>query len=312
MRRHGLKRVSRRWGDALVRVEWDRLEALLADHYRAAGYRVEHVGTGASRQEFDGGIDLKLWKDDAYLLVQVKHWNAYKVPHNEVHQLIGLMVNQGASGAILVTSGEFTKAAIEAGARNGNVQLVDGEELRQMLGELPEAAPVPTTWGAGPRQALGRRSGDGWLEEAFAKELSRGGQKSQRSVASELGKAIVPELVLGLIKLVGMALVLVFVYKTFNGALKSAMPSSSQVQSEPRSVTQSIPRQIRQAPRADAPTVQSTQPQGYIRACRELIDAPSGTYMDHCTKARPPSAAGDAAGERKDAMEVLRATTPSM
>lgn len=139
MKGHGLKQVRNRRDDALARVRWDKLEALLADYYATQGFRVEHVGTGGTRQRFDGGIDLKLRKDDQYILVQCKGWNAYQVPHNEVHQLIGLMVNEGATGAILVTSGEFTRAAIEAAAKSGYVQLVDGDDLREMLGPLPES-----------------------------------------------------------------------------------------------------------------------------------------------------------------------------
>src|SRR5690606_13499031 len=130
---YGLKNVRNRRTDALARVAWDQLETMLAAYYRGQGYRVEHVGTGATTSRFDGGIDLKLRKDDAYVLVQCKHWNAQQVPHNEVHQLIGLMVNESATGAILVTSGEFTRAAIEAATRQGHVQLVDGDDLRAML-----------------------------------------------------------------------------------------------------------------------------------------------------------------------------------
>ena len=102
----GLKSVRNRRDDALSRIGWDRLESLLAEHYRHEGYAVEHVGTGGTGRRFDGGIDLKLRKDDAYILVQSKHWNAKQVPHNAVHELLGVMVNEGASGAILVTSGE--------------------------------------------------------------------------------------------------------------------------------------------------------------------------------------------------------------
>lgn len=135
----GLKNVRRRHTDALTQVRWDRMEAILADYYRAQGYAVDHCGTGNSRSRFDGGIDLKLRRDDAYILVQCKHWNAKQVPHNDVHQLIGLMVNEGATGAILVTSGEFTRAAVEAAVKHGHVQLVDGDDLRCMLGPLPDA-----------------------------------------------------------------------------------------------------------------------------------------------------------------------------
>lgn len=137
----GLKSVRNRRNDALSRIGWDRLEHLLANHYRRAGYHVEHVGTGGSGRRFDGGIDLKLRKDGACVLVQSKHWNAYQVTHNAVHELLGVMVNERANGAILVTSGEFTRAAIEAATRHGHVQLVDGDALRAMLGPLPELEP---------------------------------------------------------------------------------------------------------------------------------------------------------------------------
>lgn len=134
----GLKNVRTRRTDALTQVPWDQLESLLAVYYRGQGYAVDTCGTGASGARFDGGIDLKLRKDDSYILVQCKHWNAKQVPHNDVHQLIGVMVNEGATGAILVTSGEFTRAAIEAATKQGHVQLVDGDDLRAMLGPLPE------------------------------------------------------------------------------------------------------------------------------------------------------------------------------
>ena len=135
-----LKNVRHRHADALAQVSWDRLEVILADYYRAQGYAVDHCGTGNTRSRFDGGIDLKLRRDGAYILVQCKHWNAKQVPHNDVHQLIGLMVNEGATGAILVTSGEFTRAAVEAAVKHGHVQLVDGDDLRDMLGSLPGMA----------------------------------------------------------------------------------------------------------------------------------------------------------------------------
>src|SRR5688572_9580764 len=109
-----LKPVSHRRSDALSRVAWDQLETLLANYYRSQGYQVDHVGTGATGAQFDGGIDLKLRRDDECIVVQCKHWNAMKVTHNAVHELLGIMVNQSATGAILVTSGEFTDAAIEA------------------------------------------------------------------------------------------------------------------------------------------------------------------------------------------------------
>ena len=128
---YGLKNVRSRRDDALTRVGWGQFESLLATYYRGQGYQVEHVGTGGTRARFDGGIDLKLRQGAQYILVQCKHWNAKQVPHNDVHQLLGIMVNEGATGAILISSGEFTKAAIEAATRQGRVQLGDFGPVRR-------------------------------------------------------------------------------------------------------------------------------------------------------------------------------------
>jgi restriction system protein len=137
MRGYGLKNVRQRRDDALTRVGWDQLELLLAAYYRGRGYAVEHVGTAGARSRYDGGIDLKLRRGDEYVVVQCKHWNAKQVPHNDVHQLLGVMLSEAATGAIFVTSGEFSAYAVESAARSGRVQLVDGEALRAMLGPLP-------------------------------------------------------------------------------------------------------------------------------------------------------------------------------
>ncbi|RYF31390.1 MAG: hypothetical protein EOO23_02710 [Comamonadaceae bacterium] len=136
---NGLKNVRNRRDDALARVDWKQLERMLADYYRGRGWSVDHVGTGAGRSRFDGGIDLKLRRGSEYVLVQCKHWNAKQVTHNAVHELLGIKVNQRATGAIVITSGEFTRAAKEAATREGHVQLIDGDALRVMLGPQLDA-----------------------------------------------------------------------------------------------------------------------------------------------------------------------------
>lgn len=140
---HGLKNVSHRHDDALSRIGWADLERLLATYYREVGWWVEHSGTGGTGVKFDGGVDLRIRRDAEVVLVQCKHWNAKQVPHNAVHELLGVMVNEGATGAILVSSGEFTRAAVDAAQRHGHVKLIDGETLRGMLGPLPEPEPPP-------------------------------------------------------------------------------------------------------------------------------------------------------------------------
>ena len=164
----GLKNVSQRHDDALSRIDWAELEQLLVAYYRDVGWWVEHVGTGGTGARFDGGVDLRIRRDAEFVLVQCKHWNAKQVPHNAVHELLGVMVNEGATGAILVSSGEFTRAAIDAAQRQGHVKLIDGAALRTMLGPLPEPispaqAPAPPARPAAMRPPVARPQANRWL-----------------------------------------------------------------------------------------------------------------------------------------------------
>lgn len=223
----GLKPVSQRRDDAVSRVKWDQLEVLLADHYRSHGYEVDHCGTGGTRSKFDGGVDLRLRRGGELFLVQAKHWNAYKVAHNDVHQLLGLVVNEDAVGGILITSGEFTKAAIEAAARQGRIQLIDGEELREMLGPLPDealvpaeddrtAAPVTTAAGAFAANAAERLV-------AAAEDRIRHRGSLRRTAAKSASHA----LILLLVKLAFAGLVMILLLSGINKALDGIQRSAA-------------------------------------------------------------------------------------
>lgn len=214
----GLKAVSVRRDDALSRIKWDRLESVMADHYRHCGYEVDHCGTGASGSKFDGGIDLRLRRSDEYVLVQCKHWNAYKVTHNDVHQLLGIVVNEGATGGILVNSGEFTKAAIEAATRLGKIKLIDGDELRQMIGPLPDEPQQ-----AGPIRAHGVSSNATTFAANAAERLVAAAEYRVRhgSVRRTVNDAAVSTLTAGLIKLAFAGIVVLVFIVWVNNAFDS-------------------------------------------------------------------------------------------
>ncbi len=142
---YGLKNVHNRRRDALAQIDHKQFEVLMAEHYAGRGWAVEHVGTGSGGRMFDGGVDLKLRREGEYVLVQCKHWNAKQVTHNAVHELLGIKVNEGATGAIVITSGEFTTAAKAAAARQGHVELIDGDALRAMLGPLLSSVSEPAS-----------------------------------------------------------------------------------------------------------------------------------------------------------------------
>jgi hypothetical protein len=152
------KPVRLRWDDSLTRVGWDDFERRVAEYYRGQGYRVEHTGTGATFGMSDGGIDLKLFRGGEYTVVQCKHWNAGQVPHNAVHELIGVMHTQGAQRAILISSGEFTDHAMRSAEKYMPIQLIGGAEIRAMLGPIPEMdMPSSSARGEVPSWVVERR-----------------------------------------------------------------------------------------------------------------------------------------------------------
>jgi restriction system protein len=298
--RQGLKRVAHRRDDALTGVRWDRLEHLLASCYRDAGYQVAHVGTGATAGRFDGGVDLELRRNGRLLLVQVKHWNAYKVPHNDVHQLIGVMVNARADGAIVVTSGEFTRAAIEAAARNGHVQLIDGDELRGMLGPLPDVPPAA----AHTADTLAAQVGERLLNAALSRALPAG-RKAARSYARAAGMAL-------LLKFAALCFLLLVAYQVIQGLSRNL---NLRLQSVDRSAVVMPPR-YEASPSVAPSRAAIAAPPAAHNFCIER-DRRTGATVDRCVEhaTRPkPTLAEVRESQRKAdaAMEVLRASTPEM
>ena len=302
----GLKPVARRREDALARVGWDQLEGLLAAWYRSEGYEVEHVGTGATGARFDGGIDLKLRRGEQFIVVQCKHWNAMKVPHNAVHELLGLMVNHGATGAILATSGEFTKAAIEAAQKLGHVQLIDGDELRVMLGPIrePAAAFAAVRMGTaeGAPVAIARRVGERLLSAAEDRIRYGSGGKGRRAATRSLAWLLALKLMALLLFLAIALLAWQFIVRTIQ---PTVTPASSGTAVAP-------------AP-TQAPATSTASSTGFKQPgdpCREIIDAKSGSYIDRCTQpaAQRPAAASTREQQRRaeEAMKVIADSTPEL
>jgi len=296
-----LKPVRNRRSDALSRVGWDHLETLLAAYYRSEGYDVEHVGTGATGAKSDGGVDLKLRRGEQFVIVQCKHWNAMKVPHNAVHELLGLMVNHGATGAILATSGEFTKAAIEAAQKLGHVQLIDGDELRMMLGPIRDPAPAfdAVRIGAanGAPAAVARRIGERLLSATEDRIRHGGAIRAQRTAARSVAAVLAMKLVATLAFLALLAVLVQFIVHTIHSTL-----------------TPPTPRAQVAAPQLPTQTVAIAGAQ--LDACREVIDAPSGTHIDHCLRPAKPKTQALSAREQQrraeDAMRVIADSTPEL
>jgi hypothetical protein len=305
---HGLKNVRTRRTDSLTRVAWDQLESLLAIYYRGQGYRVEHVGTAATGSRFDGGIDLKLYRDDQYIVVQCKHWNAKQVPHNDVHQLLGLMVNEGATGAILVTSGEFTRAASEAARKLGHVQLIDGDDLRVMLGPLPEppVAAAPLDAVASGAKALATHAGERLLRAA--EDRIRSGGRRGGGVGHVASRA----LLLILLKFALAGGVMVMFWLGMQGVIGTLQQSAARrAAAIPASHARPLP--MPQSPGNGGVTQAATG--NTVGSGAEVIDGYTGTTIEDTGRpARQPTPAEIRESQRKadEAMRVLEASTPEM
>ncbi len=126
---------------------WETFERLVCEYYRQEGFWVERRG-GAKP---DGGVDLEAYRDGELILVQCKHWKAWKVGVRHIRELRGVMAHEGARHGVLVCSGEFTQEAQDF-ARQNNVELVDGNRLSEMIrrgqeartrNRPPEAPPAP-------------------------------------------------------------------------------------------------------------------------------------------------------------------------
>lgn len=287
-----LKPVSQRRDDALARTDWAEVERLLAKHYGDAGFVVDHCGTGSGASRYDGGIDLKLRRGEQYVIVQCKHWNAMKVPHNDVHQLIGLMVNEGATGATLVTSGEFTKAAIEAASRHGHVQLVDGDDLRAMLGPLPEPKAVSPSLEdlrhsalAQGAKAAARHVGERLLDAA--EERIRGRKRGSRALRVS-ARVFILKAVLGLVVPVVVAIL-------FMGMVKNILQPAASVATPANSAPMQSRSPVRQAPAAPA-----------------AIEFVEQDPVPYASPQPTPEEIREQQRKAEEAIKVLEATTPEL
>lgn len=114
--------------DAIKSLSWQEFESLIGEYYRRKGYSVFEMGGDAP----DGGIDLLATKNGEKLVIQCKHWKAFKVDVKIARELYGVMVDSTASGAVLITSGDFTQPVIDF-VKDKPIELIDGPKLAKLM-----------------------------------------------------------------------------------------------------------------------------------------------------------------------------------
>jgi Holliday junction resolvase len=277
----GLKQNRTQWRDGLSRTSWQDFERLLARHYREEGYEVEHCGTAGKSSRFDGGVDLVLRREGETVLVQCKHWNASQVPHNDVHQLLGLLETRQAQRAILITSGEFTTAAREAASRTQRIQLIDGLALRSMVDprHIPESGPGETVTPGSEWAPVAEKAIDAYMH---VKTGGRWGKR--RQTKDEALKEVALKLLFGAI----VALIAFLFIRSQLNTLQSNLtaPGTRPAASEPRT-----------SPSASNPTPRP---------------APVQPERFEASPPMTPEQLKEWERKNAEAMEVLERTTPSV
>ena len=117
--------------NSLESLEWDQFEVLVGEIYRRKGYSVEISGGDGA----DGGIDLKLTKDEETSIVQCKHWKTYKVGVKEIREFFGVMASDRINQGYFVTTGEFTQDAW-AFAENKPIALIGRADVNRAILEV--------------------------------------------------------------------------------------------------------------------------------------------------------------------------------
>ena len=117
----------------MASVSWAEFELVTAEVFRRLGYAVEvSAGLGA-----DGGIDVKLTKPGELVLAQCKQWKVFKVNVKEVRAFYGVLVSEGATRGVFVSSGEYTRDC-RAFAEGKPIELLGPAEIARLVNAVQQ------------------------------------------------------------------------------------------------------------------------------------------------------------------------------
>lgn len=114
---------------AIQTLSHKQFESLVAEAYDRLGYLVlEH-----SAFEEDQGVDLVLRKSANLYLVRCRNRQSREIGVEVVRRMYSLMYDRQASGAIIITSGAFSRDALRFAA-DKPIELLDGRQLVELIG----------------------------------------------------------------------------------------------------------------------------------------------------------------------------------
>ncbi|NOT00900.1 MAG: restriction endonuclease [Phycisphaerales bacterium] len=131
--------LDRQSGVASIRrMSWREFESLMAEAYRRQGFTVEERGGGGA----DGGVDILLRRNGETVVVQCKHWKAWKVGVRTVREVYGVMTAIGATRAVIAACGAFTGDAVRF-ATGRPIELLDGESVWRLVQSVRSGDSTP-------------------------------------------------------------------------------------------------------------------------------------------------------------------------
>lgn len=104
-------------------------EELIGELFRKAGYKVN-----VTKKSGDQGADLVVEKDGVCTAIQTKRY-AGSVGNTAVQEVVAAMKYYDCDKSMVITTGVFTKGALELASRNG-VQLVDKKGLDDLFDKI--------------------------------------------------------------------------------------------------------------------------------------------------------------------------------
>lgn len=113
--------------DSIKALTWKEFEELVAEAYRRQGFRVIENGFGP-----DGGIDVRLIKNNATTLVQCKQWRSRSVGVAIIREMFGVLTAENASKVVIISCGGFTRDALSF-AENKPIELIGGAQLLKIV-----------------------------------------------------------------------------------------------------------------------------------------------------------------------------------
>jgi restriction system protein len=159
------RRLDRNRFDSTVKLEdltWSQFEGYLAEYFRRRGASVTYRGGSSA----DGGVDLVVDDASGRRIVQAKHWKTRRVGVDRLRALWGVLEDERAQGAVVVTSGDFTPDALRF-AEGKRLELIGGDQLRRLVSEVKGTTPqdVPTA----PTSETCPQCGRGTLQKKLAR-----------------------------------------------------------------------------------------------------------------------------------------------